>query len=101
MKAANYAHPLYGTRRLAIHLGWNRKKAIRIRTLAGVVIPTPTKKRRYYRVGKPEITAPPNILHRYAVFKNEARPRDGMDYAGMVHVHAWVQDFTYLWFNGS
>lgn len=101
LKAANYAHPLYGTRRLAIHLGWNRKKAIRIRTLAGVVIPTPTKKRRYDRVGKPEITAPPNILHRYAVFKNEARPRDGMDYAGMVHVHAWVQDFKYLWFNGS
>ena len=32
LKAANYAHPFYGTRRLAIHLGWNRKKATRIRT---------------------------------------------------------------------
>lgn len=100
LKAANFAHPFYGTRRLAIHLGWNRKKATRIRTLANVVIPGPTKKRRY-RGGSPEITAPPNILHRYAVFKNEARPQDGMDYAGMVNVHAWAQDFTYLWFAKS
>jgi transposase InsO family protein len=100
LKAANFAHPFYGTRRLAIHLGWNRKKAIRIRKLAGVVIPGPNKKRRY-RSGKPEITAPPNILHRYAVFKNESRPQDGMDYTGMVQAHAWVQDFTYLWFDKS
>lgn len=101
LKSANFAHPFYGTRRLALHLGWSRKKAVRIRNLAGVVIPTPTKKRRYRKGGKPEIAAPPNILHRYAVFKNESRPQDGMDYSGMANAHAWVQDFTYLWFNGS
>lgn len=100
LRVANFAHPFYGTRRLAIHFGWSRKKARRIRTLAGVVIPGPNKKRRN-RGGKPEITAPPNILHRYAVFKNEARPQDGMDYSAMVNAHAWAQDFTYLWFDRS
>jgi hypothetical protein len=67
-------HPFYGTRRLAIHLGWNRKKAKRIRTLAGAVVPTPTKKRRGH-LGKAEIGAPPNILQRYAKFRNELRPQ--------------------------
>ena len=80
-----------------MHLGWNRKKAVRIRSLAGVVIPTPAKKRRG-RAGRSEISAPLNILQRYAKFRNELRPQDGMDYADMVNAHAWVQDFTYLWF---
>jgi len=97
LRAAHERHPFYGTRRLAIHLGWNRKKARRIRNLASVVIPIPTKKRRG-RAGKPEIAAPLNILQRYARFKDELRPQDGMDYSGMVNAHAWVQDFTYLWF---
>lgn len=90
-------HPFYGTRRLALHLGWNRKKAKRIRKLAGVVVPTPAKKRRG-KAGAPEIAAPPNILQRYAKFRNELRPQDGLDYRDMVNAHAWVQDFTYLWF---
>lgn len=97
IQEAHEQHPFYGTRRLALHLGWNRKKARRILKLAGIVVPTPTKKRRY-RGGKPEVAAPPNILHSYAKFKDEARPQDGMDYSGMVNAHAWVQDFTYLWF---
>jgi len=84
---------------LALHLGWNRKKAKRIRSLAGVVVPTAAKKRRG-RSGKAEIDAPPNILQRYARFRNELRPQDGMDYSNMVNAHAWVQDFTYLWFQG-
>ena len=42
-----------------------------------------------------------NILHRYAVLKNLERPQDGMDYRGMVKAEAWVQDFTYLWFEQS
>ncbi len=83
---------------MALHLGWNRKKAQRIRKLAGITIPTPTKRRRY-RGGKAEVAAPPNILHRYAKFKDEARPQDGMDYSGMVNAAAWAQDFTYLWFD--
>jgi len=97
---AHAKHPFYGTRRLALHLGWSRKKATRIRMLAGVVIASPTKKRRGAG-GRPEIPAPPNILHRYASFKNEARPQDGMDYSGMVDSGGWVQDFTYLWFERS
>jgi len=97
VKVAHEQHPFYGTRRLALHLGWNRKKARRILKLANIVIPSPTKK-RHYRGGKPEITAPLNILHRYAKFKDEARPQDGMDYGDMVNARAWVQDFTYLWF---
>lgn len=89
-------HPFYGVDRLSMHLGWNKKKTRRVRTLAGVVIPTPAKKRSKGRSAKAEITAPLNILQRYAKFKNELRPQDGMDYAVMVDAHAWVQDFTYL-----
>lgn len=97
---AHEQHPFYGARRLAIHLGWNRKKARRIMRLAGISVPAPNKKRKY-KGGKPEISAPPNILHRYARFKDELRPQDGMDYTDMVNAHAWVQDFTYLWFERS
>lgn len=97
VRQAHAQHPFYGTRRLSLHLGWNRKKARRILKLAGITIPTPTKKQRY-RGGKPEIEAPLNILHRYAKFKDESRPQDGMDYSDMVNASAWVQDFTYLWF---
>lgn len=100
LRAAHEQHPFYGVERLALHLGWNKKKTRRIRTLAGVVIPTPTKKRPGHRAGTAEINAPLNILQRYAKFRNELRPQDGMDYHDMVNAHAWVQDFTYLWFSG-
>lgn len=98
LQSAHELHPFYGVDRLALHLGWNKKKARRIRTLAGVVVPTPTKKRRSGKQGQPEITAPPNALQRYARLKDEMRPQDGQSYADMVNAHAWVQDFTYLWF---
>jgi len=97
---AHQQHPFYGVRRLALHLGWSQNKARRIRTLAGITVPRLGKRYRY-RHTKPEITAPPNILHRWAVFKDDNRPQDGMDYAGMVEASAWVQDFTYLWFERS
>jgi transposase InsO family protein len=100
LRRANFEHPFYGTRRLALHLGWNRKKAKRIRSLAGVVIPVASKK-RHGRSRKPEIAAPPNILQRYAILRNQERPQDGMDYSGMVESGGWVQDFTYLWFRGQ
>lgn len=48
-----------------------------------------------------EIAAPPNILQRYATLRNQARPQDGMDYAGMVDAAAWAQDFTHLKFGGE
>jgi len=47
----------------------------------------------------PEVPAPPNALRAFAVFKDEARPQDGMDYSGMVESGGWVQDFTHLWFD--
>lgn len=100
IRKAHDEHPFYGVERLALHLGWNKKKVRRIRNLAGIVIPKPTKKHRS-RSGNAEISAPPNILQRYASFRNEARPQDGMDYSGMVNAHAWAQDFTYMWFDRS
>jgi transposase InsO family protein len=96
--AVHEEHPYYGVRRLAMHLNWNQKKTRRIRILAGVVIPRSVKKRRYGK-GEPEIMAPANALKPYAVFKNQARPQDGMDYSNMVNAEAWVQDFTHLWFD--
>lgn len=100
IRQAHFEHPFYGTRRLALHLGWNRKKARRIRILAGIVIPNANRKHRR-RSGQPEISAPANILQRYAVFRNEARPQDGMNYADMTNSGGWVQDFTHLRFGGE
>jgi len=90
--AVHGEHPLYGTRRLALHLGWSRNKARRIRDLAGVTIERPRKRRRGYKSARPEISTPPNILHTYARFKDESRPQDGMDYSGMANAGAWGQD---------
>lgn len=95
------AHPFYGVERLAIHLGWSQDKTRRIRNLSGVRIPRASKRYKYKRSGTAEITAPQNILHRYAQFKNEARPQDGMNYEGMTKAEAWAQDLTYLWFDQS
>lgn len=94
-------HPFYGVRRLAIHLGWSENKARRIRSLSGIHVPRAGKHYKYKRGGTAEVAAPPNILHRYAVFKNEARPQDGMDYHAMTSAEAWAQDFTYIWFEQS
>ena len=96
LKAAHDQHPLYGVRRLALHLGWSENKTRRIRRLSGVTVTKPHKKYRGYG-GNPEITAPANHLHDYALFKNKARPQDGMDYGAMTQeANAWSQDFTYL-----
>ncbi|MGH7237268.1 MAG: transposase, partial [Candidatus Saccharimonadales bacterium] len=73
----------------------------RIRNLAGVVVPTASKKYRHRRGGKPEIPAPANALAAYARFKDKAKPQAGMDYSGMTNSGAWAQDFTYLKFQGS
>jgi len=101
LRAAHAEHPFYGVERLSIHLGWSHKKTRRVRTLAGVVIPTASKKYRYRKGTKPEIAPAPNILGQYATFKNESRPQEGMSYANMAHAGAWVQDFTYLKFQNA
>jgi hypothetical protein len=87
-------HQLYGVRRLSLHLGWSHNKARRIRTLAGVTIARPSKKKRYGNSVPAEIAAAPNALKRFARFRNESRPQDGLSYAGMVDSGGWVQDFT-------
>ena len=101
MQAAHSEHPYYGVTRLAIHLGWSETKTRRIRNLAGITVPTASKKYRYRKGGKAEIPAPPNALHAYATFKDPERPEAGMSYAGMTRAGAWVQDFTYLKFQGA
>lgn len=100
LKAVHLEHPFYGVYRLSLHLGWSQNKTRRIRNQAGIKIMVASKKQRYRR-GRPEISAPPNALHSYAVFKNKTRPQDGMDYSNMVNAEAWVQDFTHLWFEHS
>lgn len=100
LRAAHTEHPFYGVERLAIHLGWNQKKARRIRTLAGIVVPTASKKHRL-QPRTAEIPPAPNVLGQYAQLKNEARPQDGMTYKAMTDAGAWVQDFTYLKFQGA
>lgn len=101
LRTTHAEHPFYGVERLAIHLDWSEAKARRIRNLAGIVIPTASKKHRYKRDSKPEIPPAPNVLGQYASPKDESRPQDGMSYHGMISAHAWVQDFTYLKFKNA
>ncbi len=96
LQAVHAEHPFYGVPRLALHLGWSEGKTRRIRTKAGIVIPTASTRHKYPRSAAAEITAPQNILHDYAVFKNSNRPQDGMSYADMVNAEAWAQDFTFM-----
>lgn|GEM_PF-6798157 len=81
---AHERHPLYGVRRLALHLHWSENKARRIRSLADVRIARPSKKKRYGRGSPAEILAAPNALKRFAAFRDELRPQAGQTYAGMV-----------------
>lgn len=98
MRTAHRAHPLYGVRRLAIHLGWSENRTRRIRIMAGIVIVRSAKKKPHSRTTHAEIAAAPNALKRFAQYRNELRPQDGMSYSAMTNSGGWVQDFTYLWF---
>lgn len=98
---AHHEHPYYGVERLALHLGWSQKKTRRIRTLSGTIIVRPGKKKRHGSSAAAEIPAAPNALKQYAVFKDAAKPQDGMNYSAMTESGGWVQDFTYLWFQRS
>ena len=83
---------------MALHLKWSENRARRIRRHAGIHIERPTKRKRLGTSAPAEIAAADNALSVYAKFKDEERPQDGMDYSAMVNAGAWVQDFTYLWF---
>jgi putative transposase len=65
--------------------------------MAGIVIPTASKKHRRAKTIATEINAPVNALRPYMDFRDRTRPQDGMSYARMSESGAWVQDFTYLW----
>jgi putative transposase len=93
------ANPYYGVDRFAMELNWTRKKARRIRDLAGITAAKRIKKRRT-KPGTAEVAAPTNSLKPYAAFKDVSRPQDGQSYARMVESGAWVQDFTHIWFSG-
>lgn len=99
LRSVHAEHPFYGVTRLAIHLGWSESKTRRIRNLSGIVVPTPRRRHRYRRSGKPEISTPTNALRPYAVYKDAKRPQDGMDYSNMTSSGAWAQDFTHLTFH--
>jgi putative transposase len=79
-------HPAYGSRRVAVHLGINRKAACRIMKIHGLK----PKIRRGWRLTKPDDqnrpeTRIPNILKCICpLFPNVI----------------WAGDFTYFWFNG-
>lgn len=98
LTVAHQAHPLYGVRRLALHLGWSENRTRRIRTKASIKIARASRKKRSGRSANAEIAAPPNALKRFAQYRNEVRPQDGMSYSAMTDSGGWVQDFTYLWF---
>jgi transposase InsO family protein len=101
LRQAHIDHPWYGVARLAIHLGWSEEKTRRIRNAAGIVIPRASKKHKMGKSAQAEITAPANTLAAYVALRNPDRPQDGQSYAGMTSARAWVQDFTYLWFERS
>jgi transposase InsO family protein len=77
-------HPRYGYRRLSIALGWNEERTRRLMRKAGIVVVS-RKKAWQHSTSKPEIPAPDNALKNFA------------DYTAS---GAWVQDFTYLYFQG-
>lgn len=96
---AHTDHPRYGYRRLGWFLGWSAHKTRRSMQVVELVIGR--RKKAWRKGSKAEITVPVNALRPYAIFKDEARPQDGLDYSGMVTSGAWVQDFTHLWFLGA
>lgn len=100
LSAVHKDNPYYGVTRFAIALGWNEKKARRIRSLAGITAAKRVKKQRGGKKQPAEVSAPANALKPYADFKNEARPQDGQTYTRMASSDAWVQDFTHIWFIG-
>lgn len=100
LRAIHKDNPYYGVARFAIALGWNEKKARRIRNLAGITVARRSKKQRGGKKVPSEVSAPVNALKPYADFKDKNRPQDGQTYARMVEARAWVQDFTHIWFQG-
>jgi putative transposase len=81
-----HLHPSYGYRRLAIHLGINKKRTLRVMQLYGI--------KPYRRRGKkPNYARAPSLA-------NAELPNLIADYFPVSAGDVWVSDFTYLPYNG-
>lgn len=102
LKEKHSGNPYYGVRRLALDLHWSVGKTRRIRNLANVKALRRNKKHRGAS-GKQEISAPVNELKQFWIYKNSERPQDGYNFADFSNpnIRIWVQDFTYIWWQGS
>jgi len=79
-----HLHPSYGYRRLAIHLGVNKKRTLRVMQLYGI--------KPYRRRGKkPNYTKAPSLA-------DAELPNLIADYFPVAAGDVWVSDFTYLWY---
>lgn len=81
-----HLHPSYGYRRLAIHLGVNKKRTLRVMQLYGI--------KPYRRRGrKPAYTKAPSLA-------NSELPNLLKDYFPLMPNDVWVSDFTYVPYAG-
>jgi transposase InsO family protein len=81
-----HLHPSYGYRRLAIHLGINKKRTLRVMQLYGI---TPYRRRGK----KPNYARAPSLA-------NAELPNLIADYFPVSAGDVWVSDFTYLSYDG-
>jgi len=81
-----HLHPSYGYRRLAMHLGVNKKRTLRVMQLYGI--------KPYRRRGKK-----PNYVKAPSLADAEL-PNLIADYFPVSAGDVWVSDFTYLWYDG-
>jgi putative transposase len=77
-------HPSYGSRRLAIHLKFNRKRVKRVMNLFGI-LPYRRRGRKQRRASNIKVIYPNFLLITYPSYEN----------------HIWVSDFTRLNFHGK
>jgi len=99
LEAVHAENPYYGVARFSMDLGWNEKKARRIRNLAGITALRRSKK-HCSRTAQTEVSAPDNALRPYIEYINPDRPWEGASFDEMTKSGAWVQDFAYINYRG-
>lgn len=80
-------HPFYGHRRIALHLGLNKKQVLRVMNLFGIK-PLQRKRRQPFKPG--DLNREPSGYCNYLKWLCPIR-------RGVF----WASDFTYLWFLGQ
>lgn len=85
---------------MAIKLRWSEGKTRRICRLTSISAKRPRK--RYNNRGRAEILAPPNLFREYWQPRDPSHPEKGYTFSGLTDpsLNIWVQDFTYIWFEG-